>query len=111
MGGLSSGQRASNRIALTLGSGRNMADAIAQNQADNIALRTNYYKTMGELGQHERVARMSANQFDRQDFVAAHGAKTKGIETALANLQQAAGNWYKNEFKYNTWRDTLGLYN
>ena len=110
MGGLTSGQRAANRVALALGSGRNMADAIAQNQAANIGLRTNYYKTMGELGQQNRAARMNANQFDRQDFVAAHGAKTKGIETAMANLQQQIGNWYKNDFKYDTWQDTLNLY-
>lgn len=65
---------------------------------------------MGELGQQNRAARMNANQFDRQDFVAAHGAKTKGIETAMANLQQQIGNWYKNDFKYDTWQDTLNLY-
>lgn len=110
MGGLTSGQRAANRVALALGTQRNVADVIAANQDANIGLKSNYYKTMGELGQQQRAARMNAAQHDWADFVAAHGAKTKGIETGMANLQQSIGNWYQNRFKYSTWQDTLDLY-
>lgn len=111
MGGLTGGQRAANRVALALGTQRNVADVIAANQAANINLKSNYYKTMADLGQNQRTARMSAAQHDWANYIAAHGAKTRGIEQAMANLQSAAGNWYQNEFKYKTYQDTLDLYN
>ena len=61
-------------------------------------------------GQADRAARMSAAQQDYQNYVAAHGAKYKGRDSAVANMIDQINNWYANEFKYKTYQDTANIY-
>jgi hypothetical protein len=66
---------------------------------------------MLQEGNTQAQRRQQAAQHDWADYVAAHGRKTKGMETAVANLLNSINQGYANEFKYNTWRETADMYN
>ena len=109
-GALSGAQRYLGRIALGLGSQENNAKVLQNAQNQNINLRNTYANAMSTLGAQEAQRRMQANVHDWDDFQAAHGRKVKGIETGMYNMVNALQNWYANEFKYNSWRDSVALY-
>lgn len=109
-GGLTAGQRAAARVANTIATQRNLAQTYANASNQNNQYKQNYYNALISAGQADRVARMSAAQQDYANYVAAHGAKYKGRDTAVANMIDQMNNWYANEFKYRTYRDTANIY-
>lgn len=110
-GGLSGSQRFLGRIGLALDNQRNAANAFTTAQQQNNAYRQAYAQALLNEGNQIATRKQSANQHDWQDFVSAHGRKTKGIEGGLYNLINAANSAYQNQFKYNTWQQTNALYN
>lgn len=109
-GGLTAGQRAAARVANTIATQRNLAQTYANASNQNNQYKQNYYTTLMNAGQADRAARMSAAQQDYANYVAAHGAKYRGRDTAVANMIDQMNNWYANEFKYRTYRDTANIY-
>ena len=109
-GGLTAGQRAAARVANTIATQRNLAQTYANASDQNNKYKQNYYNALMSAGQADRAARMSAAQQDYANYVAAHGAKYKGRDTAVANMIDQMNNWYANEFKYRTYRDTANIY-
>lgn len=109
-GGLTAGQRAAARVANTIATQRNLAQTYANASDQNNKYKQNYYNALISTGQADRAARMSAAQQDYANYVAAHGAKYKGRDTAVANMIDQMNNWYANEFKYRTYRDTANIY-
>ena len=109
-GGLTAGQRAAARVANTIATQRNLAQTYANASNQNNQYKQNYYNALMSAGQADRAARMSAAQQDYANYVAAHGAKYKGRDTAVANMIDQMNNWYANEFKYKTYRDTANIY-
>lgn len=109
-GGLSGGQRVAARIANNIATQRNLSNVYANASAQNNKYKAAYYDALMKAGEADRSARMTAAQQDYQNYVAAHGAKYKGRDTAVANMIDQMNNWYANEFKYKTYRDTADIY-
>ena len=109
-GGMTGGQRYLGRIGLGIGGMRNAANVFANAQQQNNALRTQYANALLQEGNSIASRRQNANQHDWSDYVAAHGAKTRGIEQATANILGQINSGFQNEFKYRTWQDTLDMY-
>ena len=74
------------------------------------AYRQQYANALLNEGNQIAQRRQNAAQHDWADYVAAHGRKTKGIETSVANILNQINSGYANEFKYRTWRDTARMY-
>ena len=109
-GGLSGGQRVAARIANNIATQRNLSNVYANAAAQNNKYKAAYYDALMKAGQADRTARMTAAQQDYQNYVAAHGAKYKGRDTAVANMIDQLNNAYANEFKYRTYKDTADIY-
>ena len=109
-GGLTGGQKQKERVAIALGSGQNIANILNTVNEKNAALRNQYAEAAAKYGESTASRMQNANQFDWNDFVAAHGRKTKGIEQSLADIVNQAKDWYSNDFKYNAWKDTTRMY-
>lgn len=109
-GGLSGAQKYLARIANTAGTQRNLANVYAAANEANNKYRAAYYDALNRAGEANRTARMQAAQNDYHDYVAAHGAKYRGRDTAVANMIDQMNNWYANEFKYKTYKDTADIY-
>ena len=109
-GGLSGGQRVAARIANNIATQRNLSDVYANAAAQNNKYKAAYYDALMKAGEADRAARMTAAQQDYQNYVAAHGAKYKGRDTAVANMIDQLNNAYANEFKYRTYLDTADIY-
>lgn len=108
--GLSSGQRYLGRLGLGIGAMRNAANVYANAEQQNNALKTQYYNTALNAGIHDAQRRQNAAQYGWSDYVAAHGRKTKGIETAMANAQNILNSFVKNWNTDKINRDTIDLY-
>ena len=109
-GGMTGGQRYMGRIGLGIGAMRNAANVYSNAQQQNNNYRTQYANALLHEGNSIASRRQNANQHDWSDYVAAHGAKTRGIEQAGANIVGAINGAFQNEFKYRTWQDTLDMY-
>lgn len=109
-GGLTGGQKQKERVAMALGSGQNIANILNTINEKNAALRNQYAEAAAKYGESTASRMQNANQFDWNDFVAAHGRKTKGIEQSLSDIVNQAKDWYSNDFKYNAWKDTTRMY-
>lgn len=109
-GGMTGGQRYMGRIGLGIGAMRNAANVYSNAQQQNNNYRTQYANALLQEGNSIATRRQNANQHDWADYVAAHGAKTRGIEQAGANIVGAINGAFQNEFKYRTWQDTLDIY-
>lgn len=110
MGGLTGAQRYTGKVAAALGNAKNIADIYMSVGAQNAALRNQYAEALGKYGDSDATRRQNARQHDWADYVAAHGAKIKGIMQSKADMVNQLNNWYSNEFKYNTWQDSYNLY-
>ena len=95
---------------MALGSGQNIANILNTVNEKNAALRNQYAEAAAKYGESTASRMQNANQFDWNDFVAAHGRKTKGIEQSLADIVNQAKDWYSNDFKYKAWKDTTNMY-
>lgn len=109
-GGMTGGQRYLGRIALGLAGMQNAANISSQAQQLNNKYTQQYGTSMLAEGNQIAQRRQNAAQHDWADYVAAHGRKTKGIETSVANILNQINSGYANEFKYRTWRDTARMY-
>lgn len=109
-GGMTGGQRYMGRIGLGIGAMRNAANVYSNAQQQNNNYRAQYANALLQEGNNIATRRQNANQHDWSDYVAAHGAKTRGIEQAGANIVGAINGAFQNEFKYRTWQDTLDIY-
>lgn len=110
LGGLSAGQRAASIVANTLGTQRNLSQVYSNASNQNNQYRSTYYDALMKAGQADRQARIAAFLQDYQNYAAAQGAKYTNRDKAIANMINQLNNWYSNEFKYKTYRDTSNIY-
>lgn len=110
-GGMSSGQRQANRVALALGSQRNIANMIRDVDEKNIGYKQKYYDTMLSAGNTAASRRQEANKYDFYTYSKAHAAKEQMRQMGINNMLQALGDYQKNRFKRDMGREQLSLYN
>lgn len=109
-GGYTGGQRQANRVALALGNQRNVADALMNVQEKNAAYRNAYAEMASRLGDSDAQRLQQSNQYGWEAYNRAHGAKTKGIETHLANLGLIGQKWLSQRIKNKQYGDILDIY-
>ena len=109
-GGLTGAQRYLAKVAGTLGNAQNMANIYQEADEKNAALRNQYAEAAAKIGEQDAQRAQHANQHDWDDYVAAHGRKTKGIETHIAGFVNQLNHMYANEAKYKMWRDSIAMY-
>lgn len=109
-GGYTGGQRQANRVALALGNQRNVADALMNVQEKNAAYRNAYAEMAARLGDSDAQRLQQSNQYGWESYNRAHGAKTKGIETHLANLGLIGQKWLSQRIKNKQYGDILDIY-
>lgn len=109
-GGYTGGQRQANRVALALGNQRNVADALMNVQEKNAAYRNTYAEMAARLGDSDAQRLQQSNQYGWEAYNRAHGAKTKGIETHLANLGLIGQKWLSQRIKNKQYGDILDMY-
>lgn len=109
-GGYTGGQRQNARVALALGAQRNAANALMNVDEKNAAYRNAYADMAARLGDSEASRRQQANQYDWDAYNRAYGARTKGIETHLANLGLLGQKWLSQRIKNKQYGDVLDLY-
>ena len=109
-GGYTGGQRQANRVALALGNQRNVADALMNVQEKNAAYRNAYAEMAARLGDSDAQRLQQSNQYGLEAYNRAHGAKTKGIETHLANLGLLGQKWLSQRIKNKQYGDILDIY-
>lgn len=109
-GGYTGGQRQANRVALALGNQRNVADALMNVQEKNAAYRNAYAEMAARLGDNDAQRLQQSNQYGWEAYNRAHGAKTKGIETHLANLGLIGQKWLSQRIKNKQYGDILDIY-
>lgn len=109
-GGYTGGQRQANRVALALGNQRNVADALMNVQEKNAAYRNAYAEMSARLGDSDAQRLQQSNQYGWEAYNRAHGAKTKGIETHLANLGLIGQKWLSQRIKNKQYGDILDMY-
>lgn len=109
-GGYTGGQRQANRVALALGNQRNVADALMNVQEKNAAYRNAYAQMAATLGGSDAQRLQQSNQYGWETYNRAHGAKTKGIETHLANLGLIGQKWLSQRIKNKQYGDILDIY-
>lgn len=109
-GGYTGGQRQANRVALALGNQRNVADALMNVQEKNAAYRNAYAEMAARLGDSDAQRLQQSNQYGWETYNRAHGAKTKGIETHLANLGLIGQKWLSQRIKNKQYGDILDIY-
>lgn len=109
-GGYTGGQRQANRTALAIGNQRNVADALMNIQEKNIGYRNAYAEMAARLGDSDAQRQQQANQYGWEAYNRAHGAKTKGIETHLANLGLIGQKWLSQRIKNKQYGDILDMY-
>lgn len=109
-GGYTGGQRQANRVALALGNQRNVADALMNVQEKNATYRNAYAQMAARLGDSDAQRLQQSNQYGWEAYNRAHGAKTKGIETHLANLGLIGQKWLSQRIKNKQYRDILDIY-
>ena len=109
-GGYTGGQRQANRVALSLGNQRNIADALMNVQEKNAAYRNAYAEMAARLGDSDAQRLQQSNQYGWEVYNRAHGAKTKGIESHLSNIGLISQKWLSQRIKNKQYEDTLDLY-
>lgn len=109
-GGYTGGQRQANRVALALGNQRNVADALMNVQEKNATYRNAYAEMAARLGDSDAQRLQQSNQYGWEAYNRAHGAKTKGIETHLANLGLIGQKWLSQRIKNKQYGDILDMY-
>lgn len=109
-GGYTGGQRQANRVALALGNQRNVADALMNVQEKNAAYRNAYAEMAARLGDSDAQRLQQSNQYGWEAYNRAHGAKTEGIETHLANLGLIGQKWLSQRIKNKQYGDILDIY-
>lgn len=109
-GGYTGGQRQNARVALALGAQRNAANALINIDEKNAAYRNAYADMAARLGDSEASRQQQANQYGWDAYNRAYGARTKGIETHLANLGLLGQKWLSQRIKNKQYGDILDIY-
>lgn len=109
-GGYTGGQRQNAIVALALGAQRNAANALINVQQKNAAYRNAYADMAARLGDSEASRQQQANQYGWDAYNRAYGARTKGIETHLANLGLLGQKWLSQRIKNKQYGDILDIY-
>lgn len=109
-GGYTGGQRQNARVALALGAQRNAANALMNIDEKNAAYRNAYADIAARLGDSEASRQQQANQYGWDAYNRAYGARTKGIETHLANLGLLGQKWLSQRIKNKQYGDILDIY-
>lgn len=109
-GGYTGGQRQAARVALALGNAKTAADILNNTQLQNNAYRQNWAEAALQEGSQDASRRQSAAQYAWDAYNRAHGAKTKGIETHLANLGAMWQKYYADKIKNKQYEDILNIY-
>lgn len=109
-GGYSGGQRQNARVAQNIGSQRNVANALLQAQEQNAKYRDQWAQAALSAGAQDAQRRQAANQYNWEAYNKAHGAKTKGIETHLANLGAMWQKYWADRIKNKQYEDILNIY-
>lgn len=109
-GGYTGGQRQNARVALALGAQRNAANALMNIDEKNAAYRNAYADMAARLGDSEASRQQQANQYAYDAYNRAYSARTKGIETHLANLGLLGQKWLSQRIKNKQYGDILDIY-
>lgn len=109
-GDYTGGQRQNARVALALGAQRNAANALMSVDEKNAAYRNAYAEMAARLGDSEASRQQQANQYGWDAYNRAYGARTKGIETHLANLGLLGQKWLSQRIKNKQYGDILDIY-
>ena len=109
-GGYTGGQRQNARVALALGAQRNAANALTNIDEKNAAYRNAYADMAARLGDSDASRQQQANQYGWDAYNRAYGARTKGIETHLANLGLLGQKWLSQRIKNKQYGDILDIY-
>ena len=109
-GGYTGGQRQNARVALALGAQRNAANALMNIDEKNAAYRNAYADMAARLGDSEASRQQQANQYAYDAYNKAYSARTKGIETHLANLGLLGQKWLSQRIKNKQYGDILDIY-
>ena len=109
-GGYTGGQRQNARVALALGAQRNAANVLMNIDEKNAAYRNAYADMAARLGDSEASRQQQANQYGWDAYNRAYGARTKGIETHLANLGLLGQKWLSQRIKNKQYGDILDIY-
>ena len=109
-GGYTGGQRQAARVALALGNAKAAADILNNTQLQNNAYRQNWAEAALQEGSQDASRRQSAAQYAWDAYNRAHGAKTKGIETHMANLGAMWQKYYADKIKNKQYEDILNIY-
>lgn len=109
-GGYTGAQRQNARIAQNLGTQRNIANILQNAEEKNIAYRNAWAQAALQAGESDAARRQSAKQYNWETYNKAHGAKTKGIETHVANLGAMWQKYWADRIKNKQYEDTLSLY-
>lgn len=109
-GGYSGAQKQNARIAQNLGTERNIANILASTQEKNIGYRNAWAQAALAEGAQDAQRRQAAKQYDWEAYNRAHGARTKGIETHVANLGAMWQKYWADRIKNKQYEDTLNIY-
>lgn len=109
-GGYTGAQRQNARIAQNLGTQRNIANILQNVEDKNIGYRNAWAQAALQAGESDAARRQSAKQYNWETYNRAHGAKTKGIETHVANLGAMWQKYWADRIKNKQYEDTLSLY-
>lgn len=109
-GGYTGGQRQAARIALALGNAKQAADILNATQLQNNQYRSQWADAALQEGNQDAARRQAAAQYGWEAYNRAHGAKTKGIETHLANIGALGQKWLQQRIKNKQYGDILNIY-
>ena len=109
-GGYTGGQRQAARIALALGNAKQAADILNATQLQNNQYRSQWANAALQEGNQDASRRQAAAQYGWEAYNRAHGAKTKGIETHLANIGALGQKWLQQRIKNKQYGDILNMY-
>lgn len=109
-GGYTGGQRQAARIALALGNAKQAADILNAIQLQNNQYRSQWADAALQEGNQDAARRQAAAQYGWEAYNRAHGAKTKGIETHLANIGALGQKWLQQRIKNKQYGDILNMY-
>jgi len=109
-GGLSGSQKYLGRIANTRNTQASIADALMKIQEQNNAYKAQYGNALMQAGAQSAANRMNALRADNDVYMRSAAARQQGMQTGLYNMQNSLQSWLANMFKYNQFKDTLGLY-
>lgn len=109
-GGYTGGQRQAARVALALGNAKQAADILNAAQLQNNQYRSQWADAALQEGNQDAARRQAAAQYGWEAYNRAHGAKTKGIETHLANIGALGQKWLQQRIKNKQYGDILNIY-